>query len=361
MTVAAGIYQSKFATNFLRMLLALLVIYSHSYVLGGYGEEPAVNYHFNKYTLGSLAVAVFFGLSGYMITYSALRSSYINFISSRFFRIVPAYLTVLLFTAFLLAPTIYFIDGGTLQSFFVWSNGPFYYFLKNMYFPSTLEPEILNIFAETPFGKSTGIAAINGSLWTLPLEVRCYLISFFVIFCKKLILQRLYFFVIFVTLSGLLFYSKEIQYLSTAQMHWALNLSLIYVAGGLFATFADRLQAPSKVLLTLFFTSIATAIVGGIWFEILTLAVFPIILILLCTYLPKTREDLKLNDYSYGLYIYGWIVLQSVIFFMPDLSHLEYLFVTLILTFCIAWLSWHFIEKPTKNFNQNRIIRKSKT
>ncbi|MCF4967964.1 hypothetical protein CV014_12965 [Nostoc sp. CMAA1605] len=58
---------------FLRLFLAILVIFSHSYELGGYGIEPFKTLY--KFTLGDIAVHGFFGLSGFLITASFMNTS----------------------------------------------------------------------------------------------------------------------------------------------------------------------------------------------------------------------------------------------------------------------------------------------
>src|SRR3712207_9395911 len=56
--------------NFLRLVLATLVIVSHAWPLGGLGEDP----HVGAVTLGYFAVAGFFAISGWLITESRFAS-----------------------------------------------------------------------------------------------------------------------------------------------------------------------------------------------------------------------------------------------------------------------------------------------
>ena len=55
------------------------------------------------------------------------------------------------------------------------------------------------------------------------------------------------------------------------------------------------------------------------------------------------------NDYSYGLYLYGWPVSQIIIYYSVKYNFLinEYILfiITMILTFICAFLSWHLLEK----------------
>jgi peptidoglycan/LPS O-acetylase OafA/YrhL len=54
----------------------------------------------------------------------------------------------------------------------------------------------------------------------------------------------------------------------------------------------------------------------------------------------------KNGDFSYGIYIYGMIVQQSILALLPITIN-PYLLsaLSLIAVFPFAWLSWHLIEK----------------
>ena len=61
---------------------------------------------------------------------------------------------------------------------------------------------------------------------------------------------------------------------------------------------------------------------------------------------PKLNFLQKLSDVSYGVYIYHWCVLQLLFMWMPKLSVAALFLITLPITFLLATLSWHFVEKP---------------
>src|SRR3982751_5753061 len=73
---------------FLRFTLAVLVMVSHSSVLGGFGLPPFVCTLGRDYSLGSVAVAMFFVLSGFLITRSAQNTPSVGrFLWHRFLRV----------------------------------------------------------------------------------------------------------------------------------------------------------------------------------------------------------------------------------------------------------------------------------
>ena len=59
------------AFGFLRLTLAVLVIFSHSFPLGGFGIDPLEAFTKGRYTIGLASVAMFFVLSGFLICRSA--------------------------------------------------------------------------------------------------------------------------------------------------------------------------------------------------------------------------------------------------------------------------------------------------
>jgi peptidoglycan/LPS O-acetylase OafA/YrhL len=66
--------------------------------------------------------------------------------------------------------------------------------------------------------------------------------------------------------------------------------------------------------------------------------------------LPLPRISLlQMGDYSYGIYLYGFPIQQTLVHFFPVFrEHWPLLFcVAAPLTLSFAMLSWHFIERPT--------------
>jgi peptidoglycan/LPS O-acetylase OafA/YrhL len=53
----------------------------------------------------------------------------------------------------------------------------------------------------------------------------------------------------------------------------------------------------------------------------------------------------RFGDLSYGLYIYGWPVEQTVLYLRPDASWLELFLLAYPATAAVAFLSWHLVEK----------------
>src|ERR1700722_18544978 len=90
--------------NAIRLALALLVIFSHSYPLSGTPSPDPLSFaSHGQDSFGILAVNLFFLISGMLITSSWLRSkSMQDYLMKRFLRIYPGYIVAMLFSSFLI-------------------------------------------------------------------------------------------------------------------------------------------------------------------------------------------------------------------------------------------------------------------
>ena len=161
MTLRDSLDTRNNALNFVRLLLAGLVIVSHTWPLGGFGADPK----FGDLPLGTWAVAGFFAISGYLVTGSRMTLSLGSFALRRALRIYPGLWACLIVVAFIFAPLSALGTGVPFESSnaarFVWSN-------------ATTLLHHMGIGAELDGVPLQG--AWDGSLWTLQLEVACYVL-----------------------------------------------------------------------------------------------------------------------------------------------------------------------------------------
>lgn len=150
--------------NAIRLLLAWAVLTSHSWPLSGAGDDPAVA----GQSLGTVAVAGFFAISGYLIAESRDRLSIARFAWHRFLRIFPGYWTMLLITAFVLAPAV---SAATHER---WGLGSALRYLLGSFTTRLYTFSIDGTLLSTPFGGSPSGGPWNGSIWTLYYELLCY-------------------------------------------------------------------------------------------------------------------------------------------------------------------------------------------
>lgn len=144
----------------LRLGLALLVIIGHAPELidGNRSREPLTTI-FGSMSFGELAVDAFFLLSGYLITQSMIDSKSVkNFMLRRIFRIYPAFIVAYMASVFILGPIVGAKPWEML--------------------PKTLA-RLVALTSPPKFpGQLPGLPypELNGAVWTIAYEFRCYLI-----------------------------------------------------------------------------------------------------------------------------------------------------------------------------------------
>jgi peptidoglycan/LPS O-acetylase OafA/YrhL len=146
--------------DLIRHFAALMVLYSHHFALLRLPEPITPFWD----TYGAVAVAIFFSISGYFMPASVKRSgTFIEFIKRRLRRLLPGMMMCSLLMTYVLG-TIYTSES---KWDYVTSSWALVTFLKYSMF---LGREIPGVFANFIHP-----IAINGSLWSLPLEFLCYI------------------------------------------------------------------------------------------------------------------------------------------------------------------------------------------
>ncbi len=151
--------------NFLRLVLAFAVVYSHACVVAWLGHHDVV---VNNTQLGTIAVYGFFGISGYLIAGSASRNSVGRYLWQRFLRIFPAFWVCLVVAGFALGAIALAIDPVPHCGFVCYLKlhpGPFSFVYSN----ALLKMNQVAVAAPE-------VHLANGSLWTLFFEFLCYLL-----------------------------------------------------------------------------------------------------------------------------------------------------------------------------------------
>lgn len=362
-SISEALKGSNNSLGVIRLILASVVIFDHAFPLGGFGRDPFWDLTRGQASLGSLAVAGFFAISGYLIAKSGMSGDVVQFMWRRTLRIFPAYWFVLLVTAFLVAPLVWVGEGHNLAAFFTWGpNGPFHYFIANW----TLNIGTYGIHdlltETTPYGREIGGSAFNGSIWTLIYEWNCYLIiAVLVVFgvmksARILVPVMAAFFLIMQIVAAMDFGAVTVLVPKMADP-FTISLGYVFLLGSVLAVYSkhvpfdDRLGILSGIVLVLSlryggYSTVGTA--AGAYF-----------VMYLAARLPRQVQWIgKKNDYSYGIYIYGFLVQQVTAFLgWHQLGYVLYVLIALVLSFGCAWISWHLVEKRAmalKNWGPGR-------
>ncbi|TAL37329.1 acyltransferase family protein [Phenylobacterium sp.] len=323
----------------LRLLFASLVIASHTPQMfdGDYSREP-LKALFGTISLGELAVDGFFLISGYLITASFM-SDPKSYLPKRVLRIYPAFVFCFLACVLVVAP----LGGVDLRAL---SMGEWVKLGGQMLLLKT--PDSLGVFP------GLAIPALNGSMWTISYEFRCYLLA---------------------ALLGVLgFYRRRGLYLALTMMLLAANFAFLTPAGGVLEQLARPFNAllgqPQEAIrltsvfmcgacLKLFpidyqgrFAALAAvALIPALFVPVLagvalsTLGAYVLFWVAFkVTWKPLRTINAK-DDISYGLYLYAWPVGNLLLFYWRDLNLVAHGLLTLAVSVLLGFLSWHLLEK----------------
>lgn len=326
-----GSRQNNF--TIMRIILAWLVLYGHSYAIQKTaGIKDPLNEIFQGSTwIGALAVNGFFAISGFLVTASIIKRGALDYTISRALRIFPALIICVLLTVFVIGPIF---TNLSLSDYF--SDSKTYDYLKNITLLYKTQWDLPGVFVDNINN------SVNGSLWTLPAEVRCYLflaiVSLFSIFKQKALSNIM----IFSLLVFGYFFFSDLPLVSVSKA-WSRPV-LFFLVGVFFYINRDKTIIDFK--LALLASILMYYSFGKEWFNY----IFPIALVYLIFYLVYATKyintDKKLGDISYGIYIYAFPVQQCVATLFPNFVPIENTIVSSVIVFFLAYISWHYLEKP---------------
>lgn len=308
--------------------LAILLFHS-SIVVDPHSIEERVWTH----PLFSSILAMFFGLSGFLVTGSAIRLKNVwTFLTFRVLRIAPALVVEVTLSAVVLGSLL-----TTVPRSEYYRSSAFYTYFGNIV--GWIHFRLPGVFTQNP------IDIVNINLWTLHPEFVCYGVM------ALLIVSRLV-------------YSRKLMTVA-----W-----VVATIGGMainvgFGRFELGLRFDGAVLAYCFLTGVAAyhwrdriildwrlfgaACVAAYILMLVPHTTFlvPALLMYVIIWLGMQRfprfELIQRGDYSYGIYLYGWPLQQTFILLFPALRHWWIVFpVCTIAVFVVAAVSWHFVEKP---------------
>jgi peptidoglycan/LPS O-acetylase OafA/YrhL len=331
----------------LRFVAAAMVLLGHSYAISGMPKRgdfiARANWGNGIYT-GSIAVDMFFAISGFLVTASFVnRSNLEKFLKSRALRILPAYYACLVLSALVLGcmftdmPFNEYLTSADVRD----------YLVINPQFGADLRWELPGVFVHNPFPK-----VVNGSIWTLPSEVRMYILVAVLgvlgVFRERRRANITLLCLIAIGLAG-------ISGMPLVDNPATAHLAGMFVAGMLF--WVNRSYIPLSTILLGVLVCLSIVVHGTF--------LFPYALGLALTYfcfwfayVPNLHFFNRFGDYSYGLYLWGFPVQQAVAAVIGHATHARTNFaISLPIALAIAVASWHWLEKPVlrlkSRFNPN--------
>lgn len=321
--------------NLIRMLAAAAVLVSHSVPIAVDPALPEPLKELTGVSLGTLAVMMFFVISGFLIPISFERSSSRGrFLRARALRIFPGLFVNLLFVAFLLGPIVTTLP---LTSYF--TDPEVYLFVLRDMALVPLVYTLPGVFEGQP------LEDVVGSIWTLRHEVACY----FGVFILGILglLGRLWAY----RIAGLAYFCilwPAILWVGP-DMHPLVadffRLSLPFALGMVFHAWQDRLP------LSLWGVAVTALLAWGLRD---TLFYFPAFCLAIgyatfwLGYVPGgfLRAYNRLGDYSYGIYVYAFPLQGWAVWAFGPQSAFENVLYSAPPTLFLSILSWHLVEKP---------------
>jgi len=343
--------------NLLRFVAATLVLYSHSFAIqiGDPAAEPLRSSI--GMTWGTIAVDIFFVTSGFLIAGSFFnRKSVLAFSWARVLRIFPGLLVANLITVFIIGLAFTKLSlGSYLQNLEIYK-----FLIKNtLLLVSNIQWLLPGVFVDNPVG-----AAVNGSLWTLPYELKMYFLLAIVALIFLWVEKRIkipvikWVFISLVTITliikGYNFYLNE----SLLGKNFIRLFSFFFI-GSLFYLYSDKVLLSGKFSGLLFVLLMLSAIDPSFFMPVYTLSL-PY-LIFYIAYVPagKIRLYNNFGDYSYGMYVYAYPVQQAVMAAYPSASLVEMIIYPFVITLLLAYFSWQLVEKKAlalKNVNPWQLL-----
>ena len=323
----------------LRIGLSLSILlwhsFSNSYGLSYVASLPS----FPIPPLLSSLLPMFFGLSGFLVMGSALRVGNVKtFLTYRSLRIAPALFTEIAVSALILGPILTTLP---LKQYFL--DPTFFEYFGSLI--GRVRLTLPGVFTDNPTPEF-----VNLALWTVGPELLCY-VAMTALMVTGYYKNRVALAAITIAYCAICLLSDNLSDGHVGEVLPPRILVFSFLFGAVLFAFRDRV-VHSRSLAAISFVAATCLIFVGQQLDTIApsyvavpMYVYTIAVIGL-TQLPE-MPFFRRGDYSYGIYIYGFPIQQTVAYLLP--SHREWWInfgISLPITLVIAAMSWHLIERP---------------
>lgn len=348
--------------DLLRLIAASAVVFSHAFLIADFNEDSEPFFKLTGQVIGVAGVYVFFVLSGFLISESAHRSKNLGkFAIRRAARILPAFLLCNFLVV--LISGAFFAKNGALQFFsdldtwkhllrvFLFQDTGLYYNDIEFY-PSQQSNNWLPHIA-------------NGVLWTIRLEITCYL--FVALFSIILGIEGIFLAAVASLAVGFLYFfshSYEVFW-SSRYASDVLFVAPSFAAGILLNSFFRERQANGLMAALSSILLVCIFVAWDKWADNANY-IFPFLIAYPVLWVGQQNRTIftqysRWGDPSYGIYLWGWPVTQILRGVDgPDWSGYSLTAIALPLTIALGYASWHYIEAPSLRFAKHYLGRSGK-
>ncbi len=320
--------------DIVRYYLSFAVLFAHfAELTGSTNYFPTSSYS---------AVGAFFILSGFLVFYSYLRcKSPGEYFMRRARRILPPYMTIVVLCCVMGA----FVTRLPLGEYFT-SSQLWQYLAANLTFANFLQPSLPGVF------EGQVHEAVNGSLWTMKVEVLLYitlpLAAWLLSRCSQSWMALLFIYItsyIYKLWMGHLYDTTGEMIYRIMQRQVGGQL-LFFYSGVTLLLYFDHFQRHVRVLFPIAL-AICLASKAVNWFDAIEPMCIAIVIIGFaynCRWFEWMR---KYDNIAYDIYLFHYPVIQLVVHWgLPDVSIYLALAVVLTMTILLSLASWYIIERP---------------
>lgn len=337
--------------DLLRLGAATMVLVSHAFPLAG-AHEPF--FDLPGHSMGAFGVEIFFAISGFLVARSWWRAPRLRtFAAKRALRIMPGLIVAAALTAFVLGPLFTNLSLGAYLS----APGTYGFVARNWTL-FTINELLPGVFTHNVFP-----LAVNGSLWTLPLEICAYgalaALGIAGILRRPALMLAVLagLFVVTSPYSGI---DLNVASVPGGVDGGKIDLSLHLLAIFLTSTtlFLHRARVPLHP--ALFAAAIGAIALNGVLPDAgatLTTLAIPYAVLFLALWRPAraTAVLTRPGDVSYGIYIYAFPITQCVVAVMGGSGPVAAVIpVSFAITYAVAYGSWRLVELPALRLRARR-------
>ncbi|OMQ12632.1 acyltransferase [[Flexibacter] sp. ATCC 35103] len=338
---------NKNCFDFLRFFFAANILLAHLCELSQNSNLAFLSYFSNAI----IGVKGFFIISGFLVAKSFVNTpSLKQYFIKRAKRILPAYIVVILFSTAIFA----FFSSYSFLDYFA-DSSVYKYLGWNLVFLNFVHPCLPGLF------DNNLLCSVNGALWTLKIEEGFYIVLPLIFYAIKKTRMPLFILGTLYVLS-LVYWFIMNDYLNMPVLAKQLPGYLSYFVMGIFMFLNFEFVMKNKIILLLSSVVVLTGYYfSGLPLDFLYPAAFGLIIIIAAYNLSFLNNFGKYGDFTYGLYIYHFPIIQLFRQYNLFEKYNPFLmsFAVILITFFFAIMSWFFVEKRFldrfKNNNKKQI------
>jgi peptidoglycan/LPS O-acetylase OafA/YrhL len=267
---------------------------------------------------------------------------------------MPALWVAILFSAFIVAPLGWIHQHHRIGGFLTMRpDGPVGYAGRAATLPVAFSHGIADVFVnDTPYGLSQHGSFVNGSLWTLPYEIRCYIIIGVVaLIARRFGSRRTITIAWLLSLALAIGYWKRVDLTSFVVGPYADRLLVtfvfVFLTGTLVAAWAHKISLFGWVPAGALLLALLIGRLGSVfWAEHMSQALLALVLPPVAALITPIARLLRGVDLSYGLYLYAWPMQQLIAMYHWAARPATFIAIATVLAAACAAGSWFLVEQP---------------